>query len=85
MYMDSLDIFGPNLSNQTQASIGDITHVYTADEVALLLGALSAAVAGIIYSVKNVKSSSCCGGLISCQQRTELPPSKESFVMESNV
>ena len=81
--MDSFS-FGPPLSNETLPSIQDITHVYTADEVALLLGALSAAVAGIIYSVKNVKSSSCCGGLISCQQRTELPPSKESFVMESS-
>jgi len=81
--MDSFS-FGPPISNETLPSIQDIAHVYTADEVALLLGALSAAVAGIIYSVKNVKSSSCCGGLISCQQRTELPPSKESFIIESS-
>jgi len=82
--MDSNDLFGPSVSNQTLASIDAITHTYTADEVALLLGALSAAVAGIIYSVKNVKSSSCCGGLISCQQRTELPPSKNSIIIESS-
>tara|TARA_R110001599_G_scaffold340689_1_gene561236 strand:- start:651 stop:899 length:249 start_codon:yes stop_codon:yes gene_type:complete len=78
------DNFGPPIFNETLPSIQDIAHIYTADEVALLLGALSAAVAGIIYSVKNVKSSSCCGGLIKCQQRTEIPPSKNSIIMESS-
>ena len=81
--MDSFT-FGPPLSNETLPSIQAITHIYTAEEVTLILGALSACVAGIIYSVKNVKSSSCCGGLISCQQRTEIPPSKQSIIMESS-
>lgn len=67
------------------SALGSVAHIYTADEVALLLGALSACVAGIIYSIKNVKKSSCCGGLISFEQRTEIPASKNSIVQESNV
>lgn len=82
--MDTL--FGPEEFNQTaEASIINIAHRYTADEVALLLGALSACVAGIIYSIKNVKKSSCCGGLISFEQRTELPVSKDSIIQQTEV
>ncbi|CAI8390508.1 MAG: Uncharacterised protein [Owenweeksia sp. TMED14] len=44
-------------------------HVYSADEVALLLAALGACVASIIYSFKHVKSSSCMG--VKCQQAVE--------------
>ena len=79
------EIFGNEEVNQTaEPSIGKLAHVYSADEVALLLGALSACVAGIIYSIKNVKKSSCCGGLISFEQRTELPVSKDSIVIQQS-
>ena len=44
-------------------------HIYSADEVALLLAALGACVASIIYSFKHVKSSSCMG--VRCQQAVE--------------
>ena len=44
-------------------------HVYSADEIALLLAALGACVASIIYSFKHVKSSSCMG--VRCQQAVE--------------
>ena len=81
------EIFGNEDLNLTaEASVGNIAHTYTAEEIALLLGALGACVASIIYSVKNIKHSSCCLGLVSCDQRTELPVSKESLVIqESNV
>jgi len=79
------EIFGNEEANTTaETSIGKLAHVYSADEVALLLGALSACVAGIIYSIKNVKKSSCCGGLISFEQRTELPVSKDSIVIQQS-
>jgi len=81
------EIFGNEDLNLTaEASLGHVAHIYTAEEIALLLGALGACVASIIYSVKNIKHSSCCLGLVSCDQRTELPVSKESLVIqESNV
>ena len=81
--MDSFD-FGPTISNETLPSIQDVTHVYSAENVALILGALSACVAGVVYSFKNIKHSTCCAGLFTCDQRTELPPSKESFIIESS-
>ena len=78
-----MDLFGPDeLNISTPASIGHIAHTYTAEEIALMLGALGAMVASIIYSVKNIKHSSCCLGLMSCDQRTELPVSKESLVIQ---
>tara|TARA_R110002153_G_C13195193_1_gene486436 strand:- start:494 stop:745 length:252 start_codon:yes stop_codon:yes gene_type:complete len=79
------EIFGVMDFNQTIASSSlESPHIYTANEYAVILGALSAAVAGIVYSWRNVKSSSCCGGLFKCQQRTVLTPSKESMVFESS-
>ena len=78
--------FGPEELNQTlEASIGNIPHTYTADEIALLLGALGGLIASIIYGLKNVKKSSCCLGLIKIEQRTELPVSKNSIIQESEV
>jgi hypothetical protein len=82
-----MEDFGPGISfNETAASAIEesIGHIYTADEIALILGALSAAIAAVIYSVKNVKHSSCCGGVLVCDQRTELPPSKNSVIIESS-
>ena len=82
------NVFGPNNEfNDTvtqSASIQDITHTYTAEEIAIILGALGATFASIVYAFKNIKHSSCCAGLISCDQRTEIPPSKESMIMESS-
>jgi len=67
-----------------EASITDLAHVYTAEEIVIILGALGAMVASIIYSVKNIKHSSCCLGLFKCDQRTELPLSKESIVIQQS-
>lgn len=79
-------MFGTEELNQTtDPSLSNIGHVYTAEEIALMLGALGAMVASIIYSVKNIKHSTCCLGLFSCDQRTELPVSKNSIIQESNV
>lgn len=80
------EIFGfDELTNHTaEASITSLAHVYTADEIALILAGLGGCVATMVYSVKNIKHSSCCLGLFSCDQRTELPPSKESIIIESS-
>tara|TARA_R110002012_G_scaffold311278_1_gene520683 strand:- start:209 stop:457 length:249 start_codon:yes stop_codon:yes gene_type:complete len=79
-------VFGPEELNLTaKASLDHIAKVYTAEEIALILGALGAMVASIIYSVKNIKHSSCCLGLFECNQRTELPVSKDSIILESRV
>jgi hypothetical protein len=80
------NLFGPEDLNLTaEASVGHIAKIYSAEEIALMLGALGAMVASIIYSVKNIKHSSCCLGLVSCDQRTELPVSKDSIIQESHV
>lgn len=79
-------MFGNEDLNQTgDNSFQKVAHVYTAEEIALMLGALGAMVASIIYSVKNIKHSTCCLGLFSCDQRTELPVSKDSIVETSIV
>ena len=79
-------MFGNEDLNQTgDQSFQKVAHVYTAEEIALMLGALGAMVASIIYSVKNIKHSTCCLGLFSCDQRTELPVSKDSIVETSIV
>ena len=79
-------MFGNEDLNQTgDHSFQKVAHVYTAEEIALMLGALGAMVASIIYSVKNIKHSTCCLGLFSCDQRTELPVSKDSIVETSIV
>ena len=80
------EIFGTEELNQTtQTLLSNVAHVYSAEEIALILGALGAMVASIIYSVKNIKHSTCCLGLFSCDQRTQLPPSKDSIVEASIV
>lgn len=68
----------------TETSLTDIPHIYSAQEITIILGALGAMVASIVYSVKNIKHSSCCLGLFSCDQRTQLPPSKESLVIQES-
>lgn len=44
-------------------------HIYTAEEISLMLAALGACVASIIYSFKHIKSSSCLG--FSCKQAVD--------------
>ena len=75
-------IFGLNddfVNTTINSSLEKIPHQYTAEEIALMLGALGAMVASIIYSIKNVKHSSCCFGVFNCDQRTELPPREGSI------
>lgn len=76
------EIFGLNddfVNTTINSSLEKIPHTYTAEEIALMLGALGAMVASIIYSIKNVKHSSCCFGVFNCDQRTELPPREGSI------
>ena len=65
------EIFGNDeLFNDTlDAAAAKLSHVYTAEEIALMLGALGAAFASIIYSLKHIKSSSCWG--FKCKQSVE--------------
>tara|TARA_R110001606_G_scaffold77230_4_gene178442 strand:- start:1071 stop:1319 length:249 start_codon:yes stop_codon:yes gene_type:complete len=80
------EIFGNDEQNQTaDLSLGNIAHIYTANEIAMLLAGLGGCIATIVYSVKNIKHSSCCLGVFSCDQRTELPISKDSIIQQSHV
>tara|TARA_R110002074_G_scaffold314892_2_gene485255 strand:- start:743 stop:991 length:249 start_codon:yes stop_codon:yes gene_type:complete len=80
------EIFGfEELNQTTNLSFGQTSHVYTADEICLLLAGLGGCVATIVYSVKNIKHSSCCYGVFDCDQRVSLPPSKDSIIHESSV
>jgi len=74
--MDASD-FGPSLSSSVNQSLASASsgaggHIYTAEEVSLMLAALGAMIASIVYSVKNIKHSSCCAGVCECDQITEL-------------
>jgi len=40
------------------------------NEVALIISAIAASIASIVYSMKHVKTSKCCGA--SCQQETNV-------------
>jgi len=74
--MDLILGSGDNVLSEASLST---KHQYTAEEIALMLGALGAMVASIIYSVKNIKHSSCCYGVLNCDQRTEIPPREGSI------
>ena len=58
-------------------------HVYTAEEVSLMLAALGAMVASIVYSFKHIKSSSCLGS--KCQQEVVDVVRIENGKQESEV
>jgi len=60
-------------------------HIYTANEVSLMLAALGAAAASIIYSFKHIKSSSCLGS--KCEQTVTDAPVivNQQPVQQSNV
>jgi len=67
--MDSIFDHGESGANMSLTSTGKIPHQYNAEEIALMLAALGACVASVIYSFKHVKSSSCMG--VRCQQAVE--------------
>lgn len=59
-----------NLANASLPSTSDtLPHIYSANEISLMLAAFGACVASVIYSFKHVKSSSCCG--TRCEQAVE--------------
>ena len=37
-------------------------------EVALVVGAIASGIGAIVYSLKHVQKSSCCGGFFKCNQ-----------------
>jgi hypothetical protein len=50
--------------NQSSAFVPP--HIYTAEEVSIILAAIAAMVVSIIYSFKHIKSSDCC--CVHCKQ-----------------
>lgn len=59
-----------NMANTSLPSTTDtLPHIYSANEISLMLAAFGACVASVIYSFKHVKSSSCCG--TRCEQAVE--------------
>ena len=50
--------------NQSSAFVPP--HIYTAEEVSIILAAIGAMVVSIIYSFKHIKSSDCC--CVHCKQ-----------------
>jgi len=65
------EIFGnAELFNHTlEVGASKTEHIYTAEEIALMLGAFGAAFASIVYSFKHIKSSSCLG--FKCKQQVD--------------
>ena len=48
------------------------TENISAEGVSLVIGGVAAAIASIVYSLKHVKHSSCCLGLLECDQKVVL-------------
>ena len=61
------------MSNSTLASIlyPNGKDGMDAEEAAIMLGAIGAAIASVVYSFKHIKSSTCCLGFFECEQETE--------------
>lgn len=53
-------------------------HTTSPEAVSLIIGGAAAALVSVIYALKNIRHSSCLG-CIECDQRTNLPISKESL------
>ena len=57
-------------------------------DAGMLIAGIASAIAAIVYSLKHVKKSNCCGGCIACEQETEtevdvvIPP---EYAQQSNV
>jgi len=67
-----------------------IPHIYTAEEIILMLGGLGGMIASLIYALKNVKH--CQSGCMSCDQKIkddcpteEQEPQPPTFNEISNV
>lgn len=61
------------MSNSTLASIlyPNGKDGIDAEEAAIMIAAIGAAVASVVYSLKHIKSSRCCAGFFSCEQAVE--------------
>ena len=61
------------MSNSTLASIlhSNGTDTFTAEEVSIMIAAIGAAIASVVYSFKHIKSSTCCAGFFECEQIVE--------------
>jgi hypothetical protein len=57
------------MENNSMTSNIEPPHIYTAEEVALVVGGISAAIGSIVYAFKNVNhlKSGCC----ECDQKVE--------------
>ena len=55
------------MENITSEEIITQPHIYTAEEIILMLGGLGGMIASIIYALKNVKH--CKSGCMSCDQK----------------
>ena len=57
-------------------------------DAGMLIAGIASAIAAIVYSLKHVRKSKCCGGFFSCEQETltdiELVPPTE-YAQQSNV
>ena len=43
----------------------------SATDISMVIAGTAAALASIIYSLKHIKKSKCCGGAFTCEQDTE--------------
>lgn len=61
------------MSNSTLASIlyPDGTDKIDAEQAAIMIAAIGAAIASVVYSFKHIRSSSCCAGFFKCEQAIE--------------
>ena len=61
------------MSNSTLASIlyPDGSDKIDAEQAAIMIAAIGAAIASVVYSFKHIKSSTCCLGFFACEQETE--------------
>ena len=60
------------MSNSTLASIlyNDKDQI-DAEQAAIMIAAIGAAIASVVYSFKHIKSSTCCAGFFECEQVVE--------------
>jgi hypothetical protein len=59
------------MENNSMTSNIEPPHIYTAEEVALVVGGISAAIVSVVYSLKHINhlKSGCC----ECDQKVEEP------------
>ena len=61
------------MSNSTLASIlyPNGKDGIDAEQAAIMIAAIGAAIASVVYSFKHIKSSTCCAGFLECEQVVE--------------